>query len=89
MPEQSSISKLALNESHAMMLYRADPLRLAVEEFLVGPCGAARAKVAGDYRRRTELIEDLVFLVETPNFAEVGKRMQRYGGNAVPLGVFS
>ena len=58
-----------------MPLYRADPFRLAVEEFLVGPCGATRAEVAGDYRRRTELIEDLVFLVETSDFAEVVKRM--------------
>ncbi len=78
-----------LNESHTMLLYRADPLRLAVEEFLVGPCGAIRAEVAGDYRRRTEVVEDLVFLVETPNFAKVVKRMQSYGGNAAPLVVSS
>ncbi len=68
--------------SHTMLLYRADPLRLAVEEFLVGPCGADRAEVAGDYRRRLETIDDLVFLVETSDFAAVVKRMQRYGGNA-------
>ena len=36
-----------LIETHAMLLYRADDLRIAVEEFLIGPCGARRAEVAG------------------------------------------
>ncbi len=34
-----------------MLLYRADDLRIAVEEFLLGPCGVHRAEVAGDCRR--------------------------------------
>jgi DNA polymerase (family 10) len=35
-----------LTESHATLLYKADDLRVAVEEFLVGPCGVLRAEVA-------------------------------------------
>ena len=41
-----------LTETHAMLLYRADDLRAAVEEFLLGPCRAKRAEVVGEVRRR-------------------------------------
>ncbi|MBV9609164.1 MAG: DNA polymerase III [Acidobacteria bacterium] len=69
-----------LVETHAMLLYRADDLREAIEEFLVSACRVRRAEPAGDYRRRVEVIEDLVFVVETDDFAGVVARMQRYGG---------
>lgn len=69
-----------LTETHAMLLYHADDLRGAIEAFLAGPCGARRAETAGDYRRRVEVIEELVFVVETDNFPAVVARMERYGG---------
>jgi len=50
-----------LTETHAMLLYKADDLRVAVEEFLIGKCGVSQAEVAGDYRRRVEVIEEMVF----------------------------
>src|SRR5437588_6610216 len=40
-----------LTDVHAMLLFRADDLREAIEEFLVGRCGVKRAEAAGDYRR--------------------------------------
>src|SRR5438552_6266897 len=49
-----------LTDVHAMLLYRADDLREAVEEFLVGPCGVSRAVAAGDYRRRVGLMDEFV-----------------------------
>jgi DNA polymerase (family 10) len=73
-----------LTETHAMLLYRADGLRIAVEEFLLERCGVRRAEVAGDYRRRLEIIEDLVFVVETADFAAVASKLERYGGR-MPL----
>ena len=39
-----------------------------------------RAEVAGDYRRRVEVIKELVFVIETDDFPKVVERMQRYGG---------
>ena len=57
-----------LTETHAMLLYRADDLRAAVEEFLLGPCRATRAEVVGEVRRRTEVIEELAFVIETDDF---------------------
>src|SRR5438034_1722451 len=40
-----------LTESHAMLLYRADDLRAAVEEFLLEKCRVRATEVAGEYRR--------------------------------------
>jgi DNA polymerase (family 10) len=69
-----------LTETHAMLLYKADDLRIAVEEFLLAKCGVRRAEAVGDYRRRTDVIEDLVFVVEADDFAAVVSRLERYGG---------
>jgi len=69
-----------LTDTQAMLLYRADDLRTAVEEFLLGPCRAKRAEVVGEVRRRTEVIEELSFVIETGDFPAVVARLQRYGG---------
>jgi len=69
-----------LTATHAMLLYRADDLRVAVEEFLLGPCRAKRAEVAGEVRRRTEIIEEIAFVIETDDFPAVVARLERYGG---------
>ena len=69
-----------LTETHAMLLYRADDLRELIEEFLLSACHVSRAEAAGDYRRRVEVIEELVFVIETDDFPNVVERMQRYGG---------
>jgi DNA polymerase (family 10) len=71
-----------LTESHAMLLYRADDLHLAVEEYLLGRCRVKRAEAAGDFRRRVEVIEDLDFIIEADNLAPVIAQLQRYGGHA-------
>ncbi len=69
-----------IDESHSMLLYHADSLKEAVEEFLVGRCGATRAEIAGDVRRRVEVVDELLFVIESPDFPGVVERMQRYGG---------
>jgi DNA polymerase (family 10) len=69
-----------LTETHAMLLYRADDLRVAVEDFLLGRCRVTRAEVVGEVRRRTEVIEELAFVIETDDFPAVVARLQRYGG---------
>lgn len=69
-----------VTETQAILLYHADDLRDAIQAFLVGPCKARRAEAAGDYRRRVEVIEELVFVVETDDFPGVIARLQRYGG---------
>jgi len=69
-----------LTETHAMLLYRADDLSAAIEGFLLGPCVVKRAEAAGEYRRRVDVVEELVFVIETDDFPAVIARMQRYGG---------
>jgi DNA polymerase (family 10) len=69
-----------ITETHAMLLYRADDLCEAIEEYLVGQCAVRRAEAAGDYRRRVDVVEELVFIIETDTFLAVVDRMQRYGG---------
>jgi DNA polymerase (family 10) len=63
-----------------MLLYRADDLRDAVEEFLVAKCGVRRAEVAGAYRRCAEVIEEMEFIIETDDFPAAVAKLQRYGG---------
>jgi DNA polymerase (family 10) len=69
-----------VTETHAMLLYRADDLRVAVEEYLLDPCRVQRAEVVGEVRRRAEVVEELAFVIETDDFPAVVARLQRYGG---------
>jgi DNA polymerase (family 10) len=69
-----------LTETHGMLLYRADDLSAAVEEFLLDACGVRRAELAGEVRRRAELIEELTFVIESDDFPAVVARLLRYGG---------
>lgn len=84
--EQTLGSRLAqhvrqgVNETHAMLLYKADDLRRAIEEFLLNVSGVRAAVAAGDYRRRVETIDELSFLVETEDLAALVERVKRYGG---------
>ena len=75
-----------LTETRAMLLYRADDLVEAVREYLLGPCGVRRAEVAGECRRRVEVVHEIVFVVETDNFPAVVSRLQRYGGRTPLIG---
>jgi DNA polymerase (family 10) len=74
-----------LAEAHAMLLYRADDLRDAIEEFLLTRCAAKAVQVVGACRRRMEVIEEIAFVVETDNFPYVVRRLQRYGGRTEML----
>jgi DNA polymerase (family X) len=65
-----------LTESHAMLLYRADDLGIAVEEFLLSKCGVRRAETVGEYRRRVEVIEEIAFVIETDDFQSVISKLE-------------
>lgn len=75
----------ALQESQEMLLYDAEPLARSVEEFLLERGLARRAEVAGDYRRRVEVVSDLKFLVETKDFSALAVKLERFGGGAERL----
>jgi DNA polymerase (family 10) len=75
-----------LSEAHAMLLYRADDLRDAIEEFLLAKCGAKAVQLVGACRRRAEVIEEIAFVIVTDDFPAVDRRLQRYGGRTELLG---
>ena len=69
-----------LIESNAILLYHAHSLVAAIQHFLLKQCDATRAIAAGDYRRCIEVISNLDFLVETPDFRATAESFQRFGG---------
>jgi DNA polymerase (family X) len=69
-----------LHETHAILLYKAHDLRLAIEEYLLREGHVNRIEAMGAYRRRVEVIDELAFLVETPDFPALVQRVERYGG---------
>lgn len=72
----------ALITSHELLLYDADDIAAAVQDYLVRRCGASRAEAAGEFRRRVEVVRELVFLVTTDDFAAIIAGMERYGGRS-------
>jgi DNA polymerase (family X) len=68
--------------SHGMLLYEAETLVSAVEEFLLSKCNVTRAEVVGDFRRRVEVITEISFLIETDDLPKVLAKLGRYGGKA-------
>ena len=69
-----------LLETHAILLYKAHDLRSAIEEYLLRKGHVGRIEAMGAYRRRVEVIDELAFLVETPDFSALARRVERYGG---------
>jgi DNA polymerase (family X) len=75
-----------LTESDEILLYDAEAIVTAVETFLVERCRATRVEVAGDYRRRVEVVGELSFLVETADFPGTVSCFGRYGGGIAQVG---
>jgi DNA polymerase (family 10) len=69
-----------LLETHFILLYKAHDLRMAIEEYLLRKGHVSRIEAMGAYRRRVEVIDEIAFLVETPDFPAIVRRLERYGG---------
>jgi DNA polymerase (family 10) len=69
-----------LLETHAILLYKAHDLRMAIEEYLLRKGHVSRIAAMGAYRRRVEVIDEIAFLVETSDFPAIVRRLERYGG---------
>ncbi len=70
----------AMVEQNSILLYDADDLVPAVHGYLLDSCGATRVEAAGDYRRRTEVVSELIFLVLCRDFPGLVAKFQRFGG---------
>lgn len=69
-----------LTEAREILLYDADAIVPEIRRFLLEKCGVIRAEVAGEVRRRVEVIGEISFLIETPDFAGVRAQLARFGG---------
>ena len=74
-----------LSETHALLLHQADRLCSTVQDFLIDKCKVKRAEPVGSIRRRTELIEELSFLIETDDFPSIISKIERFGGRSTLL----
>jgi DNA polymerase (family X) len=72
--------RFGLVETQTILLYHAHSLRESIYAFLVNKGGVERVEVAGDYRRRVEIIAAFHFIVWTRDFARLIEAMKRYGG---------
>jgi DNA polymerase (family 10) len=77
----------ALTDSHEMLLYDAEPLVVAIEDFLMNRCGVRRVEATGAYRRRVEVLGEVSFLIETDDFPAVVAKLDQYGGGTERLSV--
>ena len=49
----------------------------------VEPSALSAVQVAGAYRRRTEVLEEIAFVIDTDDFSSLVRRLQRYGGRSL------
>lgn len=75
----------ALVESTDILLYEADRIVPAVEDFLLTRCRAIRAVAAGAYRRRVEIVSEIAFVIEAEEFRSVVAELEQYGGKTTLL----
>jgi DNA polymerase (family 10) len=72
----------ALVPATEILLYDAHRIVPGIEEFLRAKCNAERAEAAGDYRRRSEVISELAFVVQVGRFQDLVQGFQRFGGRS-------
>ena len=75
----------ALIDAKEILLFDAHPVVVAVREFLLNRCGATKVEAAGDYRRRIEILHELVFVILAEDFDHVSACLQEYGGRSTIL----
>lgn len=79
-PRMEAHFRGAFRESHQMLLYDADELAAKVRRYLVAHCGVRRAEIAGEVRRRVEVIGELSFVIDAPDFGATVDQLQQFGG---------
>lgn len=65
-----------------MLLYDADDVATTVRDYLLTRGRAKKAEVAGDVRRRVEVVRELRFVMVADDFARVVEQLQVYGGRS-------
>ena len=74
----------ALVESDEALLYDVDALTSGLLKFLKKG-GARRAEIAGEVRRRQEIVREITVLVETNDFGALVEAATRFGGSTATI----
>ena len=77
----------ALMPTHEMLLYRAQPLSRAIQNYILRHCPVRRAEVTGAVRRRLEVIGEISLLLDGDDMAGVVERISHYGGRTEVVSV--
>jgi DNA polymerase (family 10) len=71
-----------LAETRELIWYEAEKIAESVRDYLRERCGVRRAEPTGEFRRRTEVVRVLSFLVEVENVPALFSELEHYGGRA-------
>src|SRR5688572_8015827 len=73
--------RAALTEAHELLLWDVEETVATIERFLLEKCRVKRAHIAGEVRRRVEVIGEISFVVESEDFPALIAALERYGGH--------
>ena len=85
-PRMEDHFRLAFRTTTQILLDDADILVAKLERFLKAKCGAQRVELAGEVRRRVEVVGEIAFLIETDDFPRTREAVTRFGGGVALLG---
>lgn len=77
-PRMADHFRNAFRDNTEILLDDADLLAAKIHRFLLD-AGAKRVEIAGDVRRRVEVVSEIVFIVETDDFPALLQRLRKLG----------
>ena len=75
----------AFRTTTQILLDDADILAAKIELFLKAKCGARRVELAGEVRRRVEVVDEIAFVIATDDFPRPRESVARFGGGVALL----
>lgn len=75
----------AFRTNHQILLDDADILADKLRRYLQTRCGVSRVEIAGEVRRRVEVVGEIAFLIATDDFPRTRDGLARYGGGLALL----
>jgi DNA polymerase (family 10) len=79
-PRMEDHFRHAFQDTMQILLHDADALAQRIQRFLAAQAGVRRLEIAGEVRRRVEVVGEIGFLVESEDFDAVVARARTFGG---------
>jgi DNA polymerase (family 10) len=84
-PRMEDHFRSAFRTPTQILLDDADILAARLERFLKAKCGVRRLEIAGEVRRRVEVVGEIAFLIATDDFPRTREAVTRFGGGVALL----